>query len=163
MGQRNACMMDRHVLANVLKNTCSIHETNVFDWALKERWGKDKWHYFQVQPLDIPQQYSSRGYGFLALSSICQMHIPEEHPGGLCTTGFLHTDWLSLTEILTAWLILHFPLMSGLISCWPLTHTYWILQPWKMLFLLTHGDFVAKLHPDLRGWSEGDKFRSFLF
>ncbi len=71
---------------------------------------------------------------FSPFTSICQMHIPEEHPGGFCTTGFLHTDWLSLTEILTARLILHFPLMSELISGWPLTHTYWILQPWKMSF-----------------------------
>lgn len=65
---------------------------------------------------------------------VCQMHNPGERLGGFCTTGIPHADWLSSTEILAARLILHFPPMSGLISGWPLTHTYWILQPWKMPF-----------------------------
>ena len=30
-------------------------------------------------------------------------------------------------------------------------------------FLLTLEDFVAKLHPDLNGWSERDNFRTFYF
>lgn len=129
-----ACMLDHHVLTHVLKKvkrTCSIHKYMSALNVGAERTNRailkgSLWtSHNGIHPGDTV---------FSPFTSICQMHIPEEHPGGFCTTGFLHTDWLSLTEILTARLILHFPLMSGLISGWPLTHTYWILQPWKMPF-----------------------------
>ncbi len=135
---------DRKTLAVSVK-------TIVFDGLIKE--GEERTN-GAISKRSIWTSHNSihpRDTVFSPFTSICQMCIPDKHPGGLCTTGFLHTNWLSLTEILTAQLILHFPLMSGLISCWPLTHKYWILQPWKMFFFIDTCGFCGQAAPRPKG------------
>lgn len=55
----------------------------------------------------------------------------------------------------------HFPLMSGLISCWILTHTYWISQPWKMPFIDPQGFLRPSYALTYRVEVRGDTFGSF--
>lgn len=85
----------------------------------------------------------------------CQTPIPGEHPGESCTPpASLNRDTDSQA---------YSPLS-------PDVRTYFLLAPdthildfttMKDALLLTYGDSAAKLHPDLRGWIGGDRFRSF--
>lgn len=103
-----------------------------------------------LQHLELPQCFACRGYSiFTFFTSVCQTRVPGEHPGGFCTTGFLHIHRLSLTEILTTRLILHFP-RDVRTYFWPASDIH-ILDFWQPPTKLPYWHLWRQVAPAVSG------------